>query len=250
MGNKAKIGLSVGIFVLIAGGIVSYDAFLKDKINTEEVVVVKQGVTVKESQTLDNSVLAIENRPKTQVPDDAITSAQIDSIAGKTASVNVTGNSVLTKEQVDYDNLVPNKEDGEAIRPITADMLFATAGTLRRGDEVTIYALTENQWGEATHSDNEQVVTDTNDLVAKNEPILKDVKVAYVRDGSNNEVQNATQTQSESSTDAVSQSENSDARLNGTSTVSELEVILKEDDFQKLMTQVTGQGKKLYIVYN
>src|SRR5690625_5291692 len=125
MRNKVKIISSIGIFVVMVGSLVGYDVYVKDKINTEDVLVVKEGSSISESQALDGSVLTVEGRPRTQLPEGTITAAEMDKIEGKTASVKIAGNTVLTKDHIDFKDVVPNKEEGEAIRPITTDMIYA-----------------------------------------------------------------------------------------------------------------------------
>lgn len=248
MGNKGKAAVGIGIFTVLMGSIIGYDQFLKDKLNNEDVLVVKEGVNVGENQVLDDSVLEVAGRTKTEIPEGAVKVSDVEKVIGKTSKVSISGNSILTKDVVDYKEVLPDKKKGEAIRPITADMIFATPETIRRGDNIDIYALTEFEWGNLQHSEDEVTKKDLEE-VAINKPVLEDVKVAYVRDGSNNEVQNADGTDDEDSEEADKKG-NSSSRLYGTSTVSELEVVLKEEDFQNLMSQVTGKGMKLYIVYN
>lgn len=250
MGNKAKVAGSIGIFVVMVGSLVSYDAFFKDQINTEDVLVVKQGVSVTENQVLDGSNIEVVKRPKTQLPDKVLTASDAEKVTGKRAGVSISGNTVLTENHVDFLDLVPDADKGESIRPITQDMIFAVPNTLRRGDSVDIYALTENEWGDLTHSENEEIVKGDRNAVSKNDPVLEDIKVAYVRDSSNAEVQNAYGSTDEDTTTGEEAPKEDTGRLYGTSTVTSLEVILDEDDFQTLMSQVTGNGKKLYVVYN
>ncbi|MCY8636500.1 SAF domain-containing protein [Bacillus sp. S17B2] len=257
MKQGAKITASVALAVVTIAAIPVYDFFIKDRLGTEQVLVVKEGQTVQKSDVLDNNNLVIQRRPKDQIPDGAITADQADKIAGKKASAVISGNSVLSKDIVDFDDLVPDKKKDEAIRPLTEDMLFAKPGSLRRNDTVNIYALTETQWGKVHHEedntsgDGSKTAKSTSltdaDIQNSNDPILKGVKVAYVKDSSNKEVQSSTEDGGEATASKQKQS-NSD-RLNATSTISELEVILSEKDFQKLMTQTVGEGKKLYITY-
>jgi hypothetical protein len=68
-------------------------------------------------------------------------------------------------------------------------------------------------------------------------PFLKGVKVVYVKDSGNKEVVSPTD------------SKDPDKRLNATSTISDLEIILNEKDFSNLMNEVVGKGSKLYITY-
>lgn len=67
-------------------------------------------------------------------------------------------------------------------------------------------------------------------------PVLVDIPIIYVKDGSGNEIQNG-----EESTE--------EKRLTATGTVTDLEVILTEDEY-RLIKDYMEQGYRLYITYN
>jgi hypothetical protein len=73
--------------------------------------------------------------------------------------------------------------------------------------------------------------------ILNTEPFLKNVRVAYVKDSGNKEVV------------AAEEGANDDSRLNATSQISDIELILNEEDFTKLMTEVLSKGAKIYITY-
>ncbi|WP_206631526.1 hypothetical protein, partial [Mesorhizobium sp. M7A.F.Ca.MR.362.00.0.0] len=62
----------------------------------------------------------------------------INSIIGIDTSQLIDGNSMISGNMLDVEEIVPNKEEGEAIRPITKDMIYAQPGSLRRKDTVDI----------------------------------------------------------------------------------------------------------------
>ncbi|MFP3490991.1 hypothetical protein R0K20_25750, partial [Staphylococcus sp. SIMBA_130] len=65
-------------------------------------------------------------------------------------------------------------------------------------------------------------------------------KVVYAKDSSNKEVV----------TDTKTKPKEENVRLNATGNISDLEVILNQEDFDKLMSAVIEQKNKLYITYN
>ena len=62
----------------------------------------------------------------------------------------------------------------------------------------------------------------------------------YAKDSSNKEVV----------TDTETKPKEENERLNATGNISDLEVILNQEDFDKLMSAVIEQKNKLYITYN
>lgn len=239
---KIISGLLVGVSAI--GLTLFYDQFLRVRIDSTEVVVIKPSSEILKNEPITEDKLLIERRPKQTLMNDVILPAEVDEIIGLDANQIIQGNSLLTKTMIDYDELLPNEEEGEAIRPITKEMIYAMPGSLRRKDTVNIYLIYNdgttnlNKNGPSTTSSEdtkEQIEKISNSM--ESEPFLKSIKVVYVKDSSNKEV--------------ISSSENNkeDKRLNATSSISDLEIILNEEDFKKLMNEVLGKGAKLYITY-
>ncbi|MFT9495741.1 MULTISPECIES: hypothetical protein [Bacillota] len=244
-----KIGLGIFTSLATAGFILTYDFYIKERIDSTEVVVVKANEEILKSEKITKDKLIIERRGKEALIDDVVLAQDIDKIIGQDSKQDIVGNSMVSKKMVDYDNLVPDAKESEAIRPITKDMIFAQPGSLRRKDVIDIYLV--NPDGSTNMNQNGPTVTnseensnettesehETNPGTMETKPFLKGVKVVYVKDSGNKEVVSAAEGNA------------GDKRLNATSTISDLEVILNEEDFQKLMDQVLGKGAKLYITY-
>lgn len=269
-----KIAIGVMVSFLTIGFIFFYDFYLKERIDSEEVVVVKAGTTISKTDRITNKHLAIERRPKASLIEDVVLAKDIDKIVGNDAKHDMVGNQMISMSMIDFDDLVPDTELGEAIRPITNEWIYAQPGSLRRKDKIDIYLVRpdgstnltldgptqivsaeetveseedietlentdDTNTNENTESTDESTEQTPNNISIERKPFLQGVRVVYVKDSSNKEV--------------VSSSEegtaNQDKRLNGSSTISDLEVILNEADFAKLMEEVIGKGSKLYITY-
>lgn len=244
-----KIGLGLTLSLATAGFIFVYDSFIKDRIDSAEVVVVKAGAEISKAQPITQNKLTIERRPKDALVDNVVYAKDINKIIGQDAQQDLVGNSMISIKNVDFDGVIPNPKKKEAIRPITKNMIFAQPGSLRRKDVVDIYLVYPNGStnldanGPSTVSSTQQNSASgniLNSIMKDQKPFLKGIKVEYVKDSSNKEVVAAPDDKN---------GNNADPRLNATSTISDLEIILNEDDFTKLMDQVLSKGAKLYITY-
>lgn len=245
-----KIGLGIFTSLATAGFILTYDFYIKERIDSEEVVVVKAGEEIMKSEQITEDKLAIERRRKEDLVDEVVFASNMDKIIGQDSKQDIVGNSMVSTRMVDFENLIPDSSKGESVRPITKEMIYAQPGSLRRKDVIDIYLV--NSDGSTNLIQNGQTVVTSEDSQSTDKPdeerskdadtmdtkpFLKDVRVVYVKDSGNKEVVSAEEGNA------------GDKRLNATSTISDLEVILNEEDFTKLMDQVLGRGSKLYITY-
>ncbi|MEH6988388.1 hypothetical protein [Cytobacillus firmus] len=251
---KPGVKIALGIFtsVATAGFIFVYDFYIKDRIDSAEVVVVKAGEEILKSENITKNKLVIERRPKEALIDDVVLAQDMEQIVGQDSSVNIVGNSMISTKMIDFEQLIPDETKGEAIRPITKEMIYAQPGSLRRKDSIDIYLINQDGTTNLTTNGAPEVTsetkaeTDSKEADSKEEavvsvntkPFLKDVRVVYVKDSGNKEVVSATE------------GNKGDKRLDATSTISDLEVILNEEDFTKLMSEVLGKGARLYITYH
>lgn len=241
---KPGVKITLGIFTAatVIGFIPTYDYFIKDKIDSVEVVVVKPGEQIEKNEVLSDNKLMIERRRKQDLVGGVVYADDMNTVIGKEASQVIVGNAMLSSEMVDFDELVPNEEQGEAIRPIPADWIYAIPGSLRRKDGIDIYLVSKEYYMDSTISSGSNTVSSSSsqpNVSDLKEPILKNVKVVYAKDSSNREVTNDQETNKDSA-----------ERLNATGIITDLEILLNEEDFQKLMKEVVENEKKLYITYN
>lgn len=239
--NKPSVKITLGLMTALCtiAFIFVYDMFLRDRIDSVEVVVVKATEEIQKSEKITADKITTERRPKETLISNVVLAKDFNSIIGIDSSQLIAGNSMISGNMLDVEEIVPNKEEGEAIRPITKDMIYAQPGSLRRKDTVDIYLVNKDGSTNMTEDGPSNKSSKNSEAASTSAtPYLQDVKVVYVKDSGNKEVVSAT---TEETTE--------DQRLNATSTISDLEVILNDDDFKKLMDQVLGKGAKLYITY-
>ncbi|QAS54819.1 SAF domain-containing protein [Halobacillus litoralis] len=247
MKPRTKIILGIFTSLLLLALIPTYDIFLKDKIDSTAVVVVKADTEIKTNQTIEPEMLSIERRRKQDLVDDVVLADEINDITGKEAAELLVSNSMVSKKMIDYEQMLPNPDEKEAIRPIVSDMIYAKPGSLRRKDNIDIYTIsgdvTDKRMAETSEDTEDNEVSSEDVKKAEKEalktPLLTNVRVVYVKDSANNEVTGE-------DGKVVAKGE----RLNATGNISDLEVILNEEDFNKLMKAVIEDNQKLYITYN
>lgn len=240
MKRNGRIVLAIAFILLGIGGPFYFEFYLKDKIDTVDVVVAKENIDFKEEITVE--MLEIKPvRTGTEV-EGAITPLKAETLIGKHASIEIKQGTQIYPALIDTYDLVPDETKGEFVAPIPADWLFAVPGSLRRTYVADVYAIGDKEQEamralliDAEKADGDKKKTDTPEVKApaveaKSLPILENVRVASVKDGSNKEV-----VQSEETKEA-------------TGTVAELEIIA-DDEMLETITKYTKEGYKLYVVY-
>lgn len=243
-GLKITFGILLALIVMAFTPI--YDIYIKDRIDSVDVVVVKAGKEIQPTEPITAEKLQVESRRKQDLVEGTILASEMKQVIGNDAGQLLVGNAILSKDMVDYDNLVPDEKNGEAIRPIVSDMIFAMPGSVRRKDTIDIYLVSNSLIGQYGNDENGTATSSSSDEKKKNvakatkltKPFLKDVKVVYAKDSSNKEVVTDTE------------KKDNNERLNATGNISDLEVILNQEDFEKLMSAVIEEKNKLYITYN
>lgn len=237
----------LAILLMGAGvGFLFYFEFeLKDKIDTVDVVVAKESIGFKEQITEDDLIIKPVRRGSEV--DGAISPLKMETLIGQHASIEIKKGTQLYPELIDTYDLVPDETKGEFVAPIPNEWLFAVPGSLRRTYFADIYAIADEEAlaikqleedakqatvssdsSEDEEAENEEVLI-TN--VSPNSlPILENVRVASVKDGSNKEVMVSSETNEV------------------TGSVSDLEVIANAEMFETIK-KYTQSGYKLYVVY-
>jgi len=169
----------------------------------------------------------------------------VSSFIGKTAEHFIPEDTQLHPYYFEDDNLVLDKD--EFIAEIPKKWLNSFPQTLRRGDKVYIYSVKEevpNKNSYKAQSQEESSLVEEGDSSEKDgveetkeqtEKPIKRLKttVAYVKDGSNQEV--------------ISVSKN--GRLNGSSTIQSIEIVTTAEKFEEIEKDVRN-GSKLVLMYN
>jgi hypothetical protein len=244
----------IGILFLSLGGGILYffEVYVKDHVDTQQVLAAKDDITFKQLITKDD--LVIKNVKKDDVVGKVYSPSDKDLVINKYAAIDINKGTQIYPSLIDSYDLIPNEKEGEFIAPIPDNWLFAVPGSLRRTfvadfyvvpdeEQAILQALAEEQ-EQNTNKDKEdknnadeeadEPVNTNNTLdrevVSKSEPILKDVRVSSVKDKSNREV-------TESKEEATA-----------TGVVANLEIIANKEMLDKL-TEHTQKGNKIYVVY-
>lgn len=246
-----NLGIGISLFIILIAFIVSWQFFIKDKIDTVPVVVVKPGVNIAKKDVITKSDLTIQRRSRKDLINNYVPATKISDVIGEDAGQVIPGNDMVSYSMIDYDHLIPNAKKGQAIRPIPHDWIYAMPGSIRRKDHVNIYIISKddlkNMSPDQTNPNSNQTMTASSNKKDSSvttipdtsfmTPILTNIPVVYAKDSSNNEVV---------SSDPKNQQEK---RLTATGQISELEVILNNQQFEKLATAVVDKGAKLYFTY-
>lgn len=230
--------------------IVAWEFIFKDKIDSVEVVVVKAGEKIERKEKITEDKVMIERRTKKDLIQNVVYPSDLNKILGKEASQLIVSNSMISTDMIDFDDLIPNAKKHEAIRPIPQDWIYAAPGSLRRKDRIDIYTIKSESLDKLKGSDQ---ASSTQNVVEVGIPtnevdpslltlVLADVPVIYAKDASNKEVVNQVGNDQQQQDDGK--------RLNATGKISELEILLNDKDFNKLVDSIFEKSGRLYITYN
>ena len=228
------------LFIAMGVGFVFYFEFVgKDKIDTVEVIVAKDTIDFK--QKITSNDLEIKSIRRSTEVEGALSPLHLKSLIGKHASITIGKGTQIYKELIDTYDLVPDETKGEFVAPIPSEWLFAVPGSLRRTYVADIYVIAdkeqaairslikhaENADGKESEDGNEVVQTN---VAPESLPILKNIRVSSVKDGSNKEVVMSEETKEASGS------------------VSNLEIIA-DDVILETIKSYTEKGFRLYVVY-
>lgn len=244
---KKKYASIFFALLILVGGVASifvYDFYINPKVNTVPVVVASSDIGFKES--LNEDSLEIVNVKKDHVVDGALEAHELSSLKGKMAAININQGTQIYQSLIDTYNLIPDESKGEFIAPVPNEWLFAVPGSLRSSYIADFYAVPDEDQQMLKQVIDEQQSTESDDGPLKveegksanveklisNGPILKDVRVASVKDSSNSEVGNL--------------EGGNDGRTSGV--ISNIEIIADNKMLEKIRKH-TQQGYKIYVVY-
>lgn len=240
--------VSIGLILGAISGIILWEAYLDDVINTKEVVVATR--TLEKNAVIGKDDIKLAKIPIEQVPENAITDPG-KTLGKETAFVIRKGQQIVT-DTIDFEGIVPNSD--QVIVPIPKEWLISVPGSLRRKDRVNIYEVPDKELSrkatiqanrtsviKATESEqvstntlmSGQVYADFTGGAGINQPIISGVTVAYAKDPSNQEVKPA---------------EQSKLRIDATGTISDLELVLTEEQLSRLKLKAL-EGYKFIVAY-
>jgi len=254
---KDKLKFLVPIIILLAGVafVVTFEFYIKDKVNTIQVVVAKENIEFKEEITEKDVMIA--NVKKDNQVQDSFRPDELDYILGKLSAIEIKKGTQLYPDLIDDHNLVPDEKKGEFIAPLPDDWIFAVAGSLRRAYIADIYVVgddeqvmleslikdskeyadasatkEDNQGEENLSSDQKDTQEITEDVIKdRYKPILTNVRISSVKDSSNSEV-----------------TESQESPNSATGSISNLEIVSTNKMLQTIQEK-TNEGYKLYIVH-
>lgn len=248
--------------ILGVGVLFAWEFYFKDQIDTVDVIVAKNDIDFKTKLTADN--LKVESIRRENAISDYISPSDEKLVLEQYAAIDIKKGTQLYSELVDTYNLIPNEKKGEFVAPIPDEWLFAVPGSLRKAFIADFYAVadqeqqviqsiisenneqntddkenekdTENTSGENDEKASEKDSDKTNEEISKliekdKKPILTNVRVSSVKDGSNSEVKESEQDKEQA-----------------TGEIATLEIIANDEILSKLQ-EYTNNGYKLYVVY-
>jgi len=234
--NLARLA-SVLLIICAVAAAAAWELYFDDRVNTVPVLVAARHIP-KGSALNPQDVSQVRARLET-VPSGTVW--DLRALAGKAAAINIPKGMILADSLVDDARIV--LKTGQIYAPVPGQWIFAVPGSLRQKDIVNIYAIpsktTEtrsipgltNQNRDANIA-NIELETGVRDYVYGN-PILEGVAVAHVKDSSNREVKPVDQARQ---------------RDDATGTISQVELVLTNDQYQLLQRKAL-EGSKFIFTY-
>ena len=218
--NKKLLGI---FFLLLAVAFFVFWEFVgRSELLNERVVVLKEDVhkgTLITADMLNVIKIDVSNHIENSIYDS-------DVIVGLEAKHYIPAKTQLVKEFFDSPELV--LDDDEKIMKLPNEWIHSYPETLRRKDKVYLYAIKENT--ESTENIEKETVKSNNDR-SEEKLYIFNTTVAYVKDNTNREVE---------SLDID--------RLVGSSTVSVIEVVIRDEEFE-MLKEYAGNGYTFALLY-
>ena len=189
------------LIVISLGALGFWEFWGRENLAYEQVLVLRQDASA--NTAIVRSMLEV--RRMEEPGDDVLREEDAASLIGMEAAQYIPAGTTLYREYFQDPALAVGDSTGKYILSIPPEWLISFPQTLQRGDEVSFY------YGE--------------------KPAAK-VRVAHVRDSSNQEVLAA-----------------DDTRMQATAPAVQLEVVITEEDAVKL-TELAGKGKRFMLLYS
>ncbi len=230
--NKARMKGFLGIFLIIVvlTGIYFWEDMGRENLMYQRVIVLKEDV--KKNTIIKKDMLGTMKIDKTTLIKGTITDP--DQIIGKETLNYIPRGLQLTEMFFEDPELATG--DGKFIFSIPDNWVYSYPQSLRRGDTVYLYPVIDKK----NIDSNTVIDMETPIETAPDVPVVTPIviaKVAYAKDNSNREVEDA---------DLGSAG---NKRLNGTSVVGTIELVVDDNEYKKLL-QSYNDGYSLLILYN
>jgi len=204
--NK-QLFFSIFFFLIFIGAVVANELDIFKKYTTVPVVMAKE--TIDKDTKITEDMLYIYQMEREFVNDGMF--RNVKDVVGKTATQLIMPGQYVSPLSLDASILRPTAE--HEFFPIPDDWLIGIQGTIRRYDSVNLSVL----YVGTKSNDEEPVEVKVHNI--KNEFILQNIPVAYVKGGQNEEVTGV---------------KNSDDRLYGTTRPSSIQLSLTLEEFKNL----------------
>lgn len=222
--------VSLGLILGAIGALIVWETYLDDLINTKEVLVAAN--TLEKNTVVGKNDIKLAKVPIEQLSEHAITDPNL-TIGKETAFIIRKGQQIII-DALDIEGVVPNAD--QIIVPIPKEWLISVPGSLRRKDKVNIYEMpTIDLTGGLNNkaSGGVEAASVNNFVTGNGRPIVDNIAVAYAKDPSNQEVK---------------PTEQSKLRIDATGTISDLELVLTDQQLNLLKNKAL-QGYKFILAY-
>ena len=208
---KGMVGLLLCICAV--AGIYYWETFGREEYVKEEIIVLKS--SVKPMTVISDKDLTFVKREKSSLIESPITDKS--QIIGKVSKHFIPARGQLASEYFEDQNMLPN--EGEYIFQMPTDWIATLPSTLRRSDDAYLYPVKFNDGKSLDHT------------VSNKDPV-KCLRIAFVRNQSNQEVESV----------------NASDRLVANSNISKIELIASIEDINEL-SKLHSEGYKFIVMY-
>lgn len=212
-----KNTLAGTVFVFGIGGTIAYSNWLRPILNDQKVYIAKS--TLAPNAVIGSNDWTATRIPRSDVPVGALTSPT--SFVGKMARATIPQRGIFTDSNIENNPLAITTNT--QVFELTSSWIADVPDSLRRGNEVYIYVLQNTT--PATPTNIHQAETTA--------PLLSNVPVEFVHNGSNQEVLNVN----------PPSSGDLGTRANGTSVPSKVELKLTDSQVNQIMSAIASQEK-------
>lgn len=228
--DRLKGILGIFLAILAVAGIYIWERWGRENLTTEEILVFCEDIPA-HTVILPNHLKMIRRQTQNLMNNPIHNKKEV---VGRMSKHFIPANTALSPLYFENSDLIP--KDGEYIFQMPRDWIQSCPSTLRRSDDAYLYPVWTKK-EEAPHEKNEapnigRTVRRKNGSLKKDAKPIHCLKIAFVKNQSNQEVQSI----------------GAGPRLNGTSTISSVELIATLKDIKSLETY-HDQGYKFMILY-
>lgn len=224
--NKIKGYIGIVLFLVVIAGIYFWESYGREELLYSNVYVASQDLHHGTPLTADKLSL-VKMEQERLIKGSYSSASEIQKIIGYEAKHFIPANSQITYDSFDIPEIV--LDENEYICGIPSDWIKAFPQSIRRKDKIAMFAVTSTK-DETLDSDLN--IEEIKELIQGKKPLFFST-IVYVKDGSNREV-----------VDIVE----SGHRMDASSKVNSIELVMNPDDFE-IMNKLFVAGYKFVIMY-